>query len=79
MGRLHGLVAAHEGEFVVQVYVDGSIAHSESFEERPEADAWFCHEVVRLRREDDRFRPSTAELAAMPWNTDDDEDPQVAD
>lgn len=64
-------------EFVVQVYVDGRIARSESFEERTEANAWFSDEVAQLRREDSRFRPSPAELAAMPWSTDDDEDPQV--
>jgi hypothetical protein len=58
-------------------FYDGSIAISESFGERAEADAWFTREVVRLRREDTRFRPLNAELAAMPWNTDDDEDPQL--
>jgi hypothetical protein len=60
-----------------RVYVDGSIAISESFGGRAEADAWFTREVVRLRREDSRFRPSMAELAAMPRNTDEDEDPRL--
>lgn len=64
-------------EYVAQVYEDGRVAWQSVFDERADADEWMAREVNRLRKQDDRVRPTAQELAALPWNADDAEDPEV--